>query len=161
LLYGLVAWLVVAPICALVHELGHAVMALLLTGQDVTVQVDQRGWKRWARFGRLNIVLHVGPSTLWSVSRCDRWVEVPRLRKLWICMGGPVASLLLTLLVRWLALSARAVAPLFDVCTGVSLILLILTSFPWRYPRWMGALKGMPSDGLQVWRLARRPWPVT
>jgi hypothetical protein len=156
LLYVLLAWLVVAPVYTLLHELGHAAAALFLTDGPVDVQLGQWGWKRWRKWGRLTIVVYLGPGALWGVTLCGRWNAIPRNRKFWICLGGPAASLLVTGLLVRLAIIADWAHP-WPMLVAAGLVQLLVTIIPWRHPRWMGVMKGLPGDVLKAWRLVR-PW---
>jgi uncharacterized oligopeptide transporter (OPT) family protein len=156
LLYVLLAWLVVAPVYTLLHELGHAVVALLLTDGPVDVQLGQRGWKRWKKRGRLMIVVYLGSGALWGVTLCGRWNSIPRMRRFWICLGGPAASLLVTALLVRLAIMADWARP-WPMLVAAGLVQLLITIIPWHHPRWTGVMKGLPGDVLKAWHLVR-PW---
>jgi hypothetical protein len=160
-IYALFFWLVVIPLLTLLHELGHAGMALLLSGSSVTVvlgdyhQIESvsRQWQFQA--GRLRCVLQPfsGFSGFFLWSRED----APRLSRIAVNLAGPLTSLLVGLLAWWLiALSALESFWLSQIVAGIrtaALLQFLGTIAPLRYPGWMGAYRGHPSDGLRVYHL--------
>lgn len=168
LIVGLVAfvllWFVVAPVLTLLHELGHAAAALMLTRRPVTVILGDcrhrpdlahvRGaWGRLAFRARL-------PSG-W-VGFCDRDDQALSSRRAaTIVLSGPAASLALALELSVVANGLRDAPPLVQTVSVWAafgaLLQFLATIVPWRYPRWWGggAYGGIASDGLWAWRLLR------
>ncbi len=151
----LIYLLVGVPVCLMLHELGHACMILLLTQQKVTFQFGVRGTKREFRLGRLTILLYFEPSTfLGSRYYLENRAALARYQDFWITIGGPLSSLLFTVLcgVLWWALDGG------DPWEGLTLINLanfLWASIPQNYPEWQGAQAGIPNDALQLIQLQR------
>lgn len=103
---GLVA-LVGEPLVILVHELGHAVAVVALTGQRATVQVGRD--PALVRFSVGRIDLHWDPRGY--LAHCQMPLPASPRRMLPIALAGPAASLLLAAAFAMLAESARGAAP--------------------------------------------------
>ena len=90
----LLAWclavLLAGPVVLLVHELGHAVAALLLTRGPVVVQTGRRAFLT-PRLGRLTLAL--GPGGL-QAGACWHLAPESRAAEAAIAAAGPLASLL-------------------------------------------------------------------
>ena len=88
----LLAWclalVVAAPLVMLVHELGHAVAALLLTRDRVVVQTGRRSFVT-VRLGRLTLAL--GPAGLQAGACWHMAPDSPRAEAA-IAAAGPLAS---------------------------------------------------------------------
>ena len=151
----LVIWLVVVPTFAFLHELGHASMVLLLTGQRATIQLGRRGLRCRLQLGRLRMILNLGPGAAFSRCLLEDLSEISLSRRVWFFLGGPIASLLLSLLFGGLALSSTGSGPWLITLAMIPLFQFLLTILPWRYPPGIGVMGGMPSDGLYVVRLIR------
>jgi hypothetical protein len=156
LIYALLGWLVVAPINTLLHELGHAIVVLFLTNHGVTIQFGNRGSMCRTQIGRLKVILYLEPGVVWGVCRLEDNEKIPLNRYIWIIMGGPVTSLLLTILFGSLALLSNWNAPGWILFAAYNLIVVLLTVLPLTYPKWTGVMAGMPSDMLQAWRLIQQ-----
>ena len=157
LVYLLVGWLMVIPICTLLHELGHAMMALFLTSHKVTIQLGKQGIKWRVHLGRLTILWYLGFGAVWGVYQLEGQGEILPNRNVWILLGGPTTSLLFTIFLNSLDVLSDGAVPFLDIFATGNLITFLITALPWHYPKWMGVMGGMPSDGLEVWRLIKRP----
>lgn len=67
-------------------------------------------------------------------------------------VGGPIMLLFLVLLFELFAsfIHQNELSQLFVLAKVVCLSQFIFTMLPITYPRWMGGLGGLPSDGLQL-----------
>jgi hypothetical protein len=157
LMYLLVGWLVVIPICTFLHELGHAVMALLLTSHKVTIQLGKQGIKWRIPLRRLTIIWCLGFGAVWGVCHFEGQGEIQPNRNIWILLGGPITSLLFTIFFSSLDVLADGAVLFLDIFSTATLIAFLITAIPWYYPKWMGVMGGMSSDGLEVWRLIKQP----
>ncbi len=158
---GLLFWLLIIPLITLLHELGHAAAALLLSDEPVTVvlgdyrQRETSPRKLDAQAGRLRYVLQPLSSFtgfyIWSHDNTSHRNQIL------VNLAGPVVLLLLALLLWYLdtSLTIEALSPLLYWSGIMVFWQFILTILPIRYPRWMGAYSGYASDGLRVYRLLR------
>ncbi|HLO28787.1 MAG TPA: hypothetical protein VK249_06615 [Anaerolineales bacterium] len=151
LLYVLVA----VPVCLVLHELGHAGMVLLVSRQKVTFQFGVRGTKWEFHFGRLTILLYLERGTfLGSRYQLEARAELTKSQILWMILGGPLASLLLTILCGGVWWATNRIDP-WRGLTIINLINFLWTIIPQHYPEWQGAQAGFPNDGLQIIQLLR------
>jgi Zn-dependent protease len=149
----LIYLLVACPVCLILHEFGHASMILLLTKQKVTVQFGVQGTKREIHWGRLTILLYFEPSALFFGRYLfENYAAVSRQQLFWITVGGPLVSLLLTILCGALWFATNTVDPWRGLAV-INLICVLNPIIPWHHSRWMGVMAGLPSDGLQLVQL--------
>jgi hypothetical protein len=152
LIWVLVGW----PFCLMLHESGHASMILLLTKQKVTFQFGVRGTKREFQWGRLSILMYFELSALFFCRyRLENKANLSRFQDFWITVGGPLASLLFTILFGALWLGLNTVDP----WRGLAIFNLVsfLSSIIPRYnDRWQGVAAGIPNDGLQLVQLIQQ-----
>lgn len=123
LLFGILAGFAVLayPVLVLVHELGHAVPALLLTRAPVTVYLGSYGDRRhtWrVQLGALELC--VKRNLFWTKGLCVHASQnLSRISHILITLGGVVASTLVAVLAFYGAL-------VFDLHGAVKLLLFIL-----------------------------------
>ena len=152
LIWVLVGW----PLCLALHEFGHASMILLLTEQRVTFQFGVRGPKREIHWGRLTILLYFEPSApFFCLYRLENKAELSKSQDFWITVGGPLASLLLTILCGALWLASNQVDPWRGLAV-INLVGFLNSSIPRHAEKWQGAAGGVPNDGLQFVRLLQQ-----
>lgn len=159
ILYAGLLWLIIAPGQTLLHELGHAAAALLLSDAPVTVvlgdyrQHESNPRKVDMQTGRLRYVLQpLSGFTGFYIWSRD---ESSRRTRIIVNLAGPVTSLLIALLLWYLdtALQVDALSPLLYWSGILAFWQFVFTILPIRYPRWMGAYQGRISDGRRVYRL--------
>jgi hypothetical protein len=148
----LFAWLVLAPLCTCLHEIGHAGLALLLTDQQIRFQLGSKGKKLKLDLGRLTITLFFEPMAIYGLYQLEDKTRLTFKQDLWITLGGPLMSLLLTILFASLAWTSGW-ATLWTILFIINLIAFLNTAFPWTYPNWQGIQAGIPSDGRQILKL--------
>lgn len=141
----------------LVHELGHALIALVTTEQPVTLRVGRSTQPVEFKLGRLSLELGLA-GFRYGTTSYDRTLE-PVSTQRWIIAGGPVASLAVTLSLGislwwfepwgwiWIALFGLFVA---------NLRILITALWPMEYRNPENHDDVWLSDSLDFWRLGRR-----
>ena len=141
----------------LLHELGHAAMALLATRQPIAVQVGTSARNVEFGVGRLTVKLGLAGFRYGS-TRYDRSRESIGAQR-WVIAGGPLVSLGATVVLGlglgrfetwswiWVALLALFVA---------NFRILIVSLWPIEYPAPDGSGERWESDGLDFWRLGKR-----
>ena len=150
--------LIGAPACLVLHELGHAVMILLLTKQRAVFQFGAQGRRREITMGRLSAVLYVEPSALFFCRyRLEDKRELTRNQDLWITLGGPLSSLLFTVLFGLFWRQSTNGADPWEGLTIINLFNLLVAGIPGHYPRWLTGQGGIANDGLQVVELLGQP----
>lgn len=119
----------------LLHEMGHALAALLVTRQTVTLQVGTSDRNVRFSFGRLTAFLGLA-GFRYGATRYDRSRESIGVQR-WVIAGGPIASLCVTVFLGlslwrfepwswiWVALLAFFVA---------NFRILIVSLWPIEYP---------------------------
>jgi hypothetical protein len=126
-----VAW---APVLVLLHELGHALAAILLTDGDVELDVRGAGV--------------LGGKVTYEASRIRR----PR-DEAWIAAAGPAVSLVLAVVLwlAWLGSGATSLVTIVGAGAFSATLQFFTSALPLRY----GAGLGGPadSDGRVIWRV--------
>lgn len=154
--YALLTWLVIVPLLTLLHELGHACMAIVLTKQRVLVQMGRRPAAVRLRLGKLDLHLRLSALPVGFYELSD-WQRASRQQLAWIALAGPLTSLLMMALCAAAALISQGRDDsLYFLSSGAALIALGQLCFslvPLRYPRWLGTYAGHWSDGYRSWFL--------
>ena len=159
LLFALLFWLVGIPLITLIHELSHAAAALLLTNNPVRVGLGSGPPQIEQRVGRLTLQIRLFSGAFgFCFWRVDHALVG---RRVWILLGGPLASLLMVVAFSLAAYFLRdGNVFLQAVCSWTAfgaLLQLIFTALPIRYPAFWGAYVGMASDGLRIRQLLQNP----
>lgn len=155
LLIGLFVYFVAGPVLTLVHELGHA-LPLALAGHPATVHVGspERPARLSFSLGEAEVRLRYSP----GFSGLCRYEEPPSgfsaEGALLVALGGPAASALVALLCGLVArLSPGLLAwALLGAISVAAFLQVFFALLPVRYPKWLGASDGRPSDGLRALR---------
>jgi len=148
-------------IAVAIHELGHAIPALLMTRQEVTIYIGSIGspYKSFhVSFGRLTLFCKYNP-LLWYKGCClasDYDLSIDQ--KIVFVAGGPVASLLGTL-GSWLLLSAMEQVGVLRVISGsvfvISLLITLSTIIPNSRVRYTSGGHPVYNDANYIYRLIR------
>lgn len=151
----LVYLLVAAPVCLVLHELGHAAMILALTRQSATFRFGGQGRAHELRLGRITAVIHRDLHALFFCGyRLQDRKALTWNQDLWITLGGPLSSLIFTLLFASIWWRTGTSDP-WSGMTWINLFNFIIAGVPGYYPRLFAAEGGIANDGLQIVRLAR------
>ena len=143
------------------HELGHAIPALLMTRDEVTIYIGSLG-SPYNSFhltiGRLEFYCKYNP-LLWYKGCClcsDDYLSIDQ--RIWLVAGGPIASLLETL-GTWVLISNLQQEGFFRVVFGsifvISLGATTYSLFPNPSPRYTSSGYAVYSDTYQIFRLIR------
>lgn len=113
------------PFAILLHEIGHAIPMILLSGQKATIFVGSYGDMsksfRLMNMGLLEIYVRYNPLLLWKGGICiPAATEIPINHQIIYTLSGPVTSLLV-------AFAASCLAFLFDSHGAVKFVLVIFT----------------------------------
>ncbi|HVU55715.1 MAG TPA: hypothetical protein VHD83_11715 [Puia sp.] len=143
------------------HELGHAIPALFITRGEVTIYIGSLGdpYKCFHfSFGRLVFYCKYNP-LLWYKGCCfatDYYLSIDQ--RLLFTAGGPIASLIGTILTWWL-LSITENQDFLRVLTGgifvLSLLVTLGTLIPLVRVRYTASGHPVYNDGYQIFRLFR------
>lgn len=143
--------------CSLfIHEMGHAI-ATVTASKNSKVEIfmgsSSKVNKLRLSFGRITCYLTVAISGYCEYSIPKEYPAFTYKQKLFLYLGGPIASLLgfLTLLTVSYYVSGVAGTIIIN-SAGVHFVLFITSIIPWTYPRFLG---GLPSDGLQILNLVK------
>jgi hypothetical protein len=144
------------------HELGHAIPALLLTREEVTIYIGSLGdpGKSFhVSRGRLEIYCTRNP-LLWYKGCCYSYTyDLSLNHQLLIVAGGPVASIVGTI-ASWFLLIASPEGSLFHLLSGsifvISLLITVSILFPFYKVRYTSAGAPVYNDTLQIIRLIKR-----
>ncbi|WP_173106086.1 hypothetical protein [Bacillus sp. KH172YL63] len=149
----LLFYLLVIPLCVLLHEIGHGLGAVVGSGAHAHVYLGSREGREQVKLGRMHF--HI----IWSYSGYCSWDgSLSNRRKLAALAGGPLMSLLIASICGWLSVMTPDGA-LFSILRGTAIfstIQFFLTACPMTYPGWMKGYGGLPSDGMQMVRLIKK-----
>jgi hypothetical protein len=137
------------PLSTYLHELGHAVVALLATTERVTIHLGTN--EVWSfRIGRLRttvgtdgwqVTTGLPGEVRHAVPPESNWTAVSAL-------AGPAVSLALTVGAALVASAVNGPIELLAIyLTYANGIQFLATAVPVVYPEWVGAYAGMASDG--------------
>jgi hypothetical protein len=131
----------------ILHELGHAMAALLLTSGRVAVGVGGNRDQLVLTAGRLDLALSPAIAPGGECVVDDGRLRVPKAEA-WVAAAGPVASLCLAIVLSLAALGDGGLV----LATGawVAWLQTLLTGLPLRYGAGVGPGE---SDGRAVWRV--------
>ena len=143
------------------HELGHAIPALLWTRAEVTIYIGSIG-SPYNSFhltiGRLEFYCKYNP-LLWYKGCClysDDYLSIDQ--RIWFVAGGPIASVLETV-GTWLLISNLQQEGFFRVVFGsifvISLGATAYSLFPNPAPQYTSSGYAVYSDTYQIFRLIR------
>lgn len=150
----LIFYILVAPICVLLHEIGHGLGAVVASNTHVHIYLGTRSEKNKENFRLGRLHFHIN----WSYIGFAYFREELSKRQRAIALAsGPLMSLLLALLFGLLTLfgSRGDLQSLFWWTTMLIFFQFVVTIVPVKYPRWMGSYSGYSSDGLQLLRMLK------
>lgn len=161
LLIGKFAWLIGCYLGGIVsgvflHELGHALVALLATRQRVDLEVGASGAKAAFSLGRLGFSFR-SRGLRYGATRYERAGE-SRMRQTLVALGGPVASVAACLGFGWLTVSLVVGTWEWIAFLGLTVAnfrILIVAVWPLEYRAEGDEGEVWLSDGLDVWRIWR------
>lgn len=143
------------------HELGHAIPALLMTRDEVTIYIGSFGSPYnsfHVTIGRLNLYCKYNP-LLWYKGCClctDHYLSINQ--RIGFVAGGPIASILGTT-ITWLLVSNLQNAAFPRIVFGsifvISLLVTLYSLIPNPVPRYTPSGYTVYSDTYQIFRLLR------
>ncbi len=158
-----IAWvlmlLIVFPLLTLFHELGHALPALAYGAQDVKVVLGPYDRERVTlrrQFGRLELILTSWFPLFMGHVRMSK--RLPLRKRLQMLLGGPLVSLLQTVILVPLAYVSREASSEFVriLAQGTAAYAfsgLVMTALPMTYPRWFYGYAGHTNDMRKITQL--------
>ena len=154
-LVAAVVFFIAGPPLTLLHELGHALL-LSLAGHSATIYLgrpDPRARSTF-RLGKVEARIRrpLGFGGICHYEEPENGFSPEG--ELLIALGGPAASALAALAFG-LAAYLSPDNPLSGLLGAISIgafLQFFLSMIPVRYPRWLGAAGGRPSDGLRIMR---------
>ena len=144
-----------------VHELGHAIPALLMTRGEVTIFIGSFGNPYQSfnvKIGRINFYCKYNP-LLWYKGCClcsDNYLSINQ--QIWYVAAGPIASILETILTWFLISNLQQEDFLRIVFGSIFVISLGATGYvlvPNPVPRYTASGYPIYSDTYQIFRLLR------
>jgi hypothetical protein len=143
------------------HELGHAIPALLITRDEVTIYLGSFGSPYnsfHVTMGRLDFYCKYNP-LLWYKGCCvcsEDYLSINQ--RIWFVAGGPIASIFGTI-VTWLLVSNLQDVGFFRIISGsvfvISLLITVYNLIPNPIPRYTPSGYVIYSDTYQIIRLFR------
>lgn len=159
---GLVLLLILAFfVTVTLHEVGHAIPALLMTREEVAIYIGSTGDPSKSfhgSVGRVDFYCKYNP-LLWFKGCCtcaDEYLSIDQ--SIWFFAGGPIASILLTI-ITWLMVSNLQQEGFFRIVFGfiffISLMITIGNLIPNPTSRYTPSGHAIYSDLHQIFRLIR------
>lgn len=154
MLVTIIFYILIIPLCTLMHEVGHGIAAVSSSSATAHVHLGQLSDpdKRSFNIGRLHFHLK------WSYyGFCSTKGEMDKKQRIINIIGGPFVSLVMAIGFGLLIplVTNRDVQSLFSATATFCAVSFLVTAIPIKYPRWMGSYYGHPSDGLKVLNLLR------
>jgi len=159
LLIYLLFWFVIFPALTFLHEIGHAIPVLFLTKKDVMIVL---GGKRTNISPTNTLTLELGrirftifPTYFWGGFYFSDASNLTTFERVIIILGGPVASLLIAIIIWFLDMSLQPdLGTAFDSLPPMiglaAFIQFLMTIIPIKYPAWLPIYGGMSSDGYRA-----------
>ncbi len=145
-----------------IHELGHAVPALLWTRDEVSIFIGSFGnpYESFhTKIGRIDFYCTYNP-LLWYKGCClcsDDYLSINQ--RIWLVAAGPIASILETVLT-WLLIANLQQADFLRIVFGslfvISLGATAYSVLPNPVPRYTPSGHAVYSDTYEIFRLVRR-----
>ncbi|MCT2534767.1 hypothetical protein NC661_04490 [Aquibacillus koreensis] len=159
LIIFLVYFALVFPISTFIHELGHALPALILSKEKVEIRLGTRFKGSGVRFGRLTIKVQPFSGFTGVVNFNISKESNAKARNFWILILGPMFSFFLVVGC-YFVITYNELPDVIDFLIRAlmfaSLAQFTLTIIPMKYPIFFGAYKGTPSDGYRVLMLFKK-----
>lgn len=157
MLFELILTLLIITTALFIHEVGHAIPALL-RNKRVKVEIymgsTSKENKLKLRFGRLTCYLTFAFSGLCRISNSDQLPAPTNKHRLLFGAGGPAISLIgFVTLYFFSYLIAGVPGIIINRLALASLITFFFTAIPFTYPSFMKNLGGYQSDGLYIWNV--------
>lgn len=154
MLITIIFYILIIPLCTLMHEIGHGIAAVSSSSATAHVHLGHLSEpdKRSFNIGRLHFHLK------WSYyGFCSTKGEMDKNQRIINLIGGPLVSLVMAIVFGILipVVSNRDVQSLFSATAIFCAVSFLVTAIPIKYPLWMGSYYGHSSDGLQVLYLLR------
>ena len=144
------------------HELGHAIAALLMTRDEVTIYVGSFGSPYdcfHIKTGRLDFYCKYNP-LLWYKGCClcsDDYLAIDQ--HIWFVAAGPIASIIETILA-WLLIANLQQSDFLRIISGsiffISFITTVYLLIPNPVPKYTPSGYAIYSDLYEIFRLFRR-----
>ena len=152
IIYPLV-YIIFMPVLSFIHELGHVILALIFTKDEVSVNIGNYNLIKKVKFNRLIINIY-GYRSIVDVSFAYvNWKPVEsKFKTIIMIAGGPIASLC-TSIVFYITLDTIQLSYLMiKIFNGMMLFSMgqfIVTALPMKYSD-NGPYKGFTSDGYKI-----------
>lgn len=146
------AWFIIGPLVTLIHEMGHAVAALALGREPVSVRVGPAPARLRLSVGRLRLLLGLRGGFYGFYEYDDRGLS--RAARSIVIAAGPLASLVLATLCFAVAVGlgggARWASTPVSIAAMAAIVQGVITALPLRYPKFWGEYAGLSSDGARL-----------
>ncbi|WP_042274517.1 hypothetical protein [[Clostridium] dakarense] len=145
-------YIVFTPILTILHELGHALPALIFTKDKVTVNIGNSNLNKQIRLNRLVINLNGYKSLVDVAYGYVNWTPVDnRAKVVFMILGGPLASLIVSVLLYIYLINVSLPYVLmvsFNALFIFSVFQFLLTILPIKY--FYKPYIGYTSDGYRI-----------
>ena len=149
----LLVYIIFTPMLTLLHELGHAIPALIFTKEEVIVNIGNSNLNKKIKLSRLIIKLN-GYKSLVDVSYgYINWTPLDsnKIKAIIIILGGPLTSLIVSILLYIYLINVslpHILIILLNALFYFSLFQFLLTILPMKY--FYKPYLGCTSDGYKI-----------
>lgn len=157
IIYPLV-YIIFMPVLALIHELGHAIPALIFTKDEVIINIGNSNLKKQIKLNRLVINIY-GYRSIMDVSYAYvNWKPLEsKFKSIIMIAGGPIASLCTSIGLYLILDKIQLSYLMMIIFNGILLFSIgqfIVTALPMKYSA-NSPYKGFTSDGYKVLQLLK------
>ncbi|NMA83750.1 MAG: hypothetical protein GX962_07805 [Epulopiscium sp.] len=162
IILNIILFLMIFQISTIIHEFGHALLALILTKKNVKITLGRNNEKlKRISLRRLDIELKgFNPftgSAHWNESKLTKF------QRIMILAGGPIVSLVLGIVLLLISRNMQdkllieiiLLKEMIILAGNYQLVTFISTSIPIIYPKWWVGYGDYPSDGYQIIKLMK------
>lgn len=152
----LLFYLIGIPASVLIHEVGHALGALISSKEEAHVYLGpaQESNKEDFRIGRMHVHIQLAYYGFCIVSNKGDFTKV---RNVLFLAGGPLFTLLLAIAAPFISteLTHSGIKNFLNGIFFANFTMFIFTSVPVIYPNWLKPYAGRPSDGYQLLQILK------
>lgn len=151
-----IIFVMVAQTTTIIHELGHAIPALIFTKDKVKITLGSKDVIGVFSLGRLDIYIKKFNPIAGFVHSNKSSLSKPAL--FLISFGGPAFSCITIILLIFIRNDAlnRYTFQALDFAVNYCIISFIITAVPVIYPKFFGVYSGQPSDGYRMLMLLKK-----
>ncbi|EIM06802.1 hypothetical protein A1A1_09611 [Planococcus antarcticus DSM 14505] len=156
MLFEVVIILIIINMALFIHEMGHAIAAILRNKKakaEVYMGSSSKEKKLELNLGRITCYLTIALSGFCRLANPEKLPSTTYKQRLIFLVGGPIASSLGFITLYFTShFFSGTIGNIIINTAGANLFLFVTSLIPFNYPSFLG---GLPSDGLQILNLIK------